>query len=109
MNFVAGLPALGIEPLDPFNIPEIKILQGGDGPVALNASLVNVTLRGLTSTKILSNKWVPATQQGNGNPEDCERIKKSAQFAIVRDILAGTLLGRHLENRESDLRDGILC
>ncbi|XP_021930047.1 protein takeout-like isoform X2 [Zootermopsis nevadensis] len=51
-----GLPALGIEPLDPFNIPEIKILQGGDGPVALNASLVNVTVRGLTSTKILSNK-----------------------------------------------------
>jgi hypothetical protein len=58
MRVVAGFPGIGVEPLDPLNIPEIKLLQGSDGPIALNASLVNVTVTGLSKVKIASNKWV---------------------------------------------------
>jgi hypothetical protein len=39
-------------------MPEVKLLQGADGPIALNASMVNVTVTGLSNVKIESNKWV---------------------------------------------------
>jgi hypothetical protein len=52
------LPGIGIEPLDPLTIPEVKLLQGADGPIALNASMVNVTVTGMSNVKIESNKWV---------------------------------------------------
>ncbi|PNF31865.1 hypothetical protein B7P43_G07913 [Cryptotermes secundus] len=54
-NIQKGFPGTGIEPVDPLNIPEIKLLQGADGPITLNASMVNVTVTGLSNVKIESN------------------------------------------------------
>jgi hypothetical protein len=39
-------------------IPEVNLLRGTDGPIALNASMVNVTVTGMSGVKIASNKCV---------------------------------------------------
>ncbi|XP_031333010.1 circadian clock-controlled protein-like [Photinus pyralis] len=49
-----GIPSIGLQPLDPLKVSVIKILQGA-GPVNVNASLTNVTVRGFGHTHIVSN------------------------------------------------------
>ncbi|PSN37326.1 hypothetical protein C0J52_20877, partial [Blattella germanica] len=51
-----GLPEVGLVPLEPLYIPEIRILQGGDGPVTLNASMHDVNVHGLSQAKIVENR-----------------------------------------------------
>lgn len=43
-------------PLDPLNIPKIRILQG-EGPVNVNAALDNVTVTGFGQTDVLLSQW----------------------------------------------------
>ncbi|XP_068086379.1 protein takeout [Anabrus simplex] len=50
-----GYEPLDIPPLDPLFIPELRILQGGDGPVSVNASLANVTITGMGRGVVMSN------------------------------------------------------
>lgn len=50
-----GLPEIGIVPLDPLNVTEVRIFQG-DGPVNVNARLNNVRIVGFSGTKIDSNR-----------------------------------------------------
>lgn len=56
-----GLPEIGLPPLDPLKLDAIKILQGGGGPVTVNASLTNVTVKGFGKTDILYNNVDPTT------------------------------------------------
>lgn len=53
---VSGLPEIGMAPLDPLNIPKIRILQG-EGPVNVNAALDNVTVTGFGQTDVLLSQW----------------------------------------------------
>nr|CAI5821749.1 unnamed protein product [Callosobruchus analis] len=56
-----GVPEIGLQTLDPLQVPVINILQGGGGPVTVNASLSNVTVLGFGNTKILHNSVDPKT------------------------------------------------
>ncbi|XP_023026765.2 circadian clock-controlled protein daywake [Leptinotarsa decemlineata] len=56
-----GVPDIGLEVLDPLKVPELSILQGGGGPVTVNASLSNVTVVGFGNTKVLFNTVDPNT------------------------------------------------
>ncbi|CAH2108488.1 unnamed protein product [Euphydryas editha] len=47
-----GLPEIDLPPIDPLNIPKIRILQG-DGPVNVNAALDNVVVTGFGHTEVL--------------------------------------------------------
>ncbi|XP_047530287.1 uncharacterized protein LOC125066298 [Vanessa atalanta] len=47
-----GLPEIDLPPIDPLNIPKIRILQG-DGPVNVNAALDNVVVTGFGRTEVL--------------------------------------------------------
>lgn len=49
-----GLPEVGIVPLDPLNVTEVRIFQG-EGPVSVNAKLTNVTIVGFSGAKIDAN------------------------------------------------------
>ncbi|XP_069682372.1 circadian clock-controlled protein daywake-like isoform X2 [Periplaneta americana] len=55
-NIQHGFPSLGMMSLEPLHIPEVKLLQGGDGPVSLNASMVDVKVTGLSKVTIICNK-----------------------------------------------------
>ncbi|KAI4458915.1 hypothetical protein MML48_6g00006193 [Holotrichia oblita] len=50
----SGIPEIGLDPLDPLQVPIIKILQGA-GPVNVNASLTDVTVLGFGNTHIRHN------------------------------------------------------
>ncbi|XP_018562542.1 uncharacterized protein LOC108904454 isoform X2 [Anoplophora glabripennis] len=56
-----GVAEIGLEKLDPLYVPMISILQGGGGPVTVNASLSNVTVLGFGNTKIVHNSVDPKT------------------------------------------------
>lgn len=47
-----GLPEIDLPPIDPLNIPKIRILQG-EGPVNVNAALDNVLVTGFGKTEVL--------------------------------------------------------
>nr|CAD7446978.1 unnamed protein product [Timema bartmani] len=51
-----GFQEAGVLPLDPLHVTEISILQGNDGPVAVNASLTRVVIRGLSAINVTNNK-----------------------------------------------------
>nr|CAD7406854.1 unnamed protein product [Timema cristinae] len=51
-----GFQEAGVLPLDPLHVTEISILQGNDGPVAVNASLTQVVIRGLSAINVTNNK-----------------------------------------------------
>lgn len=46
----------GIPPLDPMKLSEIKLFEGGNGPVSGNASFQDVRIVGLSKMKVISNK-----------------------------------------------------
>lgn len=50
-----GVPDIGLIPLDPLNVTEIRLLQG-TGPVSINATLNNVRVYGFSSAIVKSNK-----------------------------------------------------
>ncbi|KAJ8927698.1 hypothetical protein NQ314_019806 [Rhamnusium bicolor] len=56
-----GVPAIGLDKLDPLYVPVINILQGGGGPVTVNASLSNVTVLGFGHTNVVYNSVDPKT------------------------------------------------
>ncbi|KAL1506459.1 hypothetical protein ABEB36_005822 [Hypothenemus hampei] len=56
-----GNEDIGLQVLDPLKVPVVKILQGGGGPVAVNASLTDVTVIGFGNTKIVMNFVDPET------------------------------------------------
>lgn len=53
-----GVPEIGLLPVDPLKVSEIRLLQG-TGPVSINATLTNVQIDGFSRAIIKSNKWVP--------------------------------------------------
>ncbi|KAG5881282.1 hypothetical protein JTB14_028661 [Gonioctena quinquepunctata] len=56
-----GVPEIGLQVLDPLKVSQLNILQGGGGPVTVNASLTNVTVLGFSNTTILHNSVDPET------------------------------------------------
>lgn len=81
-EFPNGIPSIDLSPLDPLILPRVKvswnsgfflfiflyffvfffefqILQGGNGPVTVNASLTNVTVIGFANAKIVKNSVDP--------------------------------------------------
>ncbi|XP_041988012.1 uncharacterized protein LOC121739585 isoform X2 [Aricia agestis] len=50
-----GLPDINLPPIDPLNIPKIRILQG-EGPVNVNAALENVVVTGFGKTEVISSQ-----------------------------------------------------
>ncbi|XP_060524232.1 uncharacterized protein LOC132700735 [Cylas formicarius] len=56
-----GNKDIGLQVLDPLKVPFVKILQGGGGPVTVNASLTNVTVLGFGHTEITFNSVDPET------------------------------------------------
>ncbi|KAK3912599.1 Protein takeout [Frankliniella fusca] len=59
-TYVPGMPEIGIVPMDPLNVTEVRIFQG-DGPVNVNAKLNNVKIVGFSGAKIESNTVDPKT------------------------------------------------
>ncbi|XP_026280271.1 uncharacterized protein LOC113207790 [Frankliniella occidentalis] len=55
-----GMPEIGIVPMDPLNVTEVRIFQG-DGPVNVNAKLRNVKIVGFSGARIESNTVDPET------------------------------------------------
>lgn len=58
INCLTGYSEAGIPPLDPLKIAEIRLLEGGDGPVSINATLRDATIEGFKDIIITSNKYV---------------------------------------------------
>ncbi|XP_050305627.1 uncharacterized protein LOC126742855 [Anthonomus grandis grandis] len=56
-----GNKDIGLQVLDPLRVPFVKILQGGGGPVTVNASLTDVSVVGFGNTKIVLNSVDPET------------------------------------------------
>ncbi|CAG9769220.1 unnamed protein product [Ceutorhynchus assimilis] len=56
-----GVEHIGLQVLDPLHVPYVKILQGGGGPVTVNASLTDVSVIGFGNTKIVLNTVDPDT------------------------------------------------
>ncbi|KAF7282905.1 protein takeout-like [Rhynchophorus ferrugineus] len=56
-----GNAEIGLQILDPLKVPIVNILQGGGGPVTVNASLTDVTIVGFGNTNILYNSVDPDT------------------------------------------------
>ncbi|CAG9856377.1 unnamed protein product [Phyllotreta striolata] len=56
-----GVPEIGLQVLDPLEVDHINILQGGGGPVTVNASLSNVKVLGFGNTRIVFNSVDPKT------------------------------------------------
>ncbi|XP_030767625.1 uncharacterized protein LOC115891318 [Sitophilus oryzae] len=56
-----GNKDIELQVLDPLKVSVVKILQGGGGPVTVNASLTDVTILGFGNTKILFNSVDPET------------------------------------------------
>ncbi|XP_048517648.1 uncharacterized protein LOC109534591 isoform X2 [Dendroctonus ponderosae] len=56
-----GNEDIELQILDPLKVPFVKILQGGGGPVTVNASLTQVTVIGFGNTQIILNSVDPDT------------------------------------------------
>jgi hypothetical protein len=54
--FVSGIPSLNVGPLEPMNVKEIKIDQGGHGPVTVKLQFNNLKIYGIPESSISSFK-----------------------------------------------------
>lgn len=54
-----GVPSLGVLPIDPLKVEQIKINQGG-GSVSMNMDLRNMRITGLADTKMLNYRSAPS-------------------------------------------------
>ncbi|XP_044758025.1 uncharacterized protein LOC123316115 [Coccinella septempunctata] len=88
-----GLPEIGLPPLDPLHLDEIKILQGGGGPVTVNASLTNVTVRGFGKTKILYNSVDPKTYDFLTKLH-LDKLRMEGDYRLLGRILVIPLRGK---------------
>ncbi|RZC38061.1 takeout [Asbolus verrucosus] len=88
-----GEPAIGLDPLDPLHIPKIKILQGGGGPVTVNASLSNVTVVGFGKTQVLYNSVDPVTYDFLTKLR-LERLRIDGLYELLGRILVIPLRGK---------------
>lgn len=55
-TFNGNYKIAGLDSIDPLLLDKIKVLQGGGGPVSLNASLTNVKLFGFKNTEVIENQ-----------------------------------------------------
>jgi hypothetical protein len=51
-----GIPSLNVGPLEPMNVKEIKIDQGGHGPVTVKLQFNNLKIYGIPESSIASFK-----------------------------------------------------
>lgn len=51
--FFTGIPSLGVLPIDPLNIMNLKIKQGS-GPVSIDLTFININMTGVGSLVLTS-------------------------------------------------------
>ncbi|CAB3223218.1 unnamed protein product [Arctia plantaginis] len=90
-----GLPEIGVEPLDPLKIPKIRILQGDDGPVNVNAALDHVTVTGFGKTEVLSSRVDRKTYDFHTKIR-IPKIRIEGTYELKGKILLIPLVGRGL-------------
>ncbi|XP_018332047.1 protein takeout [Agrilus planipennis] len=90
-RFPKGLPEIDLQPLDPLEVPVIKILQG-DGPVNVNASLANVTVVGFGKTKVLEN-FVDAKTHDFYTRLHLPTLRIDGQYVLLGRILVIPIRG----------------
>ncbi|XP_044259736.1 uncharacterized protein LOC123008153 [Tribolium madens] len=88
-----GEPRIGLDPLDPLKVQKIKILQGGGGPVTVNASLTNVTVLGFGKTQVLYNSVDPVTYDFLTKLR-LERLRIDGLYELLGRILVIPLRGK---------------
>ncbi|KAI8422678.1 hypothetical protein MSG28_006449 [Choristoneura fumiferana] len=89
-----GLPEIGMAPLDPLNIPKIRILQG-EGPVNVNAALDNVTVTGFGQTDVLLSQ-VDAKTYDFYTRVRVPKMRIEGTYDLKGKILLIPLVGRGL-------------
>jgi hypothetical protein len=52
----SGIPALNVGPLEPMNVKEIKVDQGGNGPVTVKLQFNNLKIYGIPESRITNFK-----------------------------------------------------
>ncbi|XP_004929462.1 circadian clock-controlled protein-like [Bombyx mandarina] len=87
-----GLPEIGMPPLDPLNIPKIRILQG-EGPVNVNAALDNVTVTGFGKTEVLMSQ-VDSKTYDFYTKVRVPKIRIEGTYDLKGKILVIPLVGR---------------
>ncbi|XP_028129004.1 uncharacterized protein LOC114325203 [Diabrotica virgifera virgifera] len=88
-----GLPEIGLQVLDPLQLPILNILQGGGGAVTVNASLDNVTVVGFGKTKILYNSVDPKTYDFY-TKLSLPRLRIDGNYELLGKILVIPLRGK---------------
>ncbi|KAL3276724.1 hypothetical protein HHI36_012094 [Cryptolaemus montrouzieri] len=88
-----GLPEIGLPPLDPLKLDRLQILQGGGGPVTVNASLTNITIRGFGKTDVLYNSVHPKTFDFLTKLH-LDRLRLEGNYHLLGRILVIPLRGR---------------
>ncbi|XP_056644323.1 circadian clock-controlled protein daywake-like isoform X1 [Diorhabda sublineata] len=88
-----GVPEIGLQVLDPLKIPVLNVIQGGRGPVTVNASLDNVTVIGFGNTKILYNSVDPKTYDFY-TKLSLPRLRIDGNYELLGKILVIPLRGK---------------
>jgi hypothetical protein len=52
----SGIPSLNVGPLEPMNVKEVRIDQGGHGPVSVKLQFSNLKIYGVPESSITSFK-----------------------------------------------------
>ncbi|XP_066150498.1 circadian clock-controlled protein daywake-like [Euwallacea fornicatus] len=88
-----GNKDIELQVLDPLQIPAVKILQGGGGPVAVNATLTQVSVVGFGNTKILYNSVDPETYDFFTKLH-LPRLRLDGNYELLGRILVIALRGK---------------
>ncbi|KAK9881031.1 hypothetical protein WA026_014374 [Henosepilachna vigintioctopunctata] len=88
-----GLPEIGLPPLDPLKLDRLTVLQGAGGPVTVNASLTNVTVRGFGKTEVQYNSVDPKTYDFLTKLH-LDRLRLEGNYELLGRILVIPLRGK---------------
>ncbi|CAG9578953.1 unnamed protein product [Danaus chrysippus] len=89
-----GLPEIDLPPIDPLNIPKLRILQG-EGPVNINAALDNVVVTGFGKTEVLHSQ-VDGKSYDFYTKVRVPKIRIEGTYDLKGKILLIPLVGRGL-------------
>lgn len=86
-----GIPSLNVDPLQPMAVKEVKVDQGGNGPVAVKLQFTNLKIYGIPESSVLSfglDKYVMKAE--SLTPE----FKFDADYVLEGQLLLLPIRGR---------------
>lgn len=91
-RLVEGFPEIGALPLDPLQVTEIAVLSQGDGPVAVNSTLTDMLVRGLSKTTAVLHRLNPKTNTLDTRLQ-IPRLRVDAKYKLSGRLLVLPLSG----------------